>query len=226
MLLGGPTGSEAPVVPPTPQSGAPAPVRAAGRQMPALSRHSPGLEQFFSAVRGRTGLEIIDLAGASQANVMFITALGHRIYSDDFLPALDEALRRGGADAATDSRLAARFIDQSLPLAAESCDGALLWDNLQFLPPVWLDAAVTRLLDVLRPQAVVLAYFNSDEKAATVPCYQYRISDEKTLHLTPRGTRAPAQFFNNRSLEKLFQRFATTKFFLTRDHLRELLVKR
>jgi hypothetical protein len=44
--------------------------------------------------------------------------------------------------------------------------------------------------------------------------------------LTSRGTRAPAQFFNNRALEKLFSRFQSLKFFLTRDSLREVIVKR
>jgi hypothetical protein len=225
MLSGGPTGSAAaPVLQP---SGGTAPVRVESRERSApLSRQSPGLEQFFASLRGQRGLSIIDLAGASQANVMYIANLGHRLYSDDFLPSLDEALRHGGPQAATDSRLAARFIEQSLPLPAASFDGALLWDNLQFLPPLWLEAAITRLLDVLKPGALLLAYFNADEKAAAVSCYQYRIADERTLHLTPRGSRAPVKYFNNRSLEKLFERFETTKFFLTRDHLREVLVKR
>jgi hypothetical protein len=44
--------------------------------------------------------------------------------------------------------------------------------------------------------------------------------------LTPRGQRKPAQYFNNRSLEKLFQKFHSVKFFLTRDHLREVIVRR
>jgi hypothetical protein len=43
--------------------------------------------------------------------------------------------------------------------------------------------------------------------------------------LTPRGSRKRAQFFNNRGLEKLFQD-QTVKFFLTRDNLREIIVRR
>ena len=59
-----------------------------------------------------------------------------------------------------------------------------------------------------------------------VPVYSYRIVDSKIISLSPRGERKPAQFFNNRSLEKLFQEFESVKFFLTRDHLREVIVKR
>ena len=41
-----------------------------------------------------------------------------------------------------------------------------------------------------------------------------------------RGIRKPAQVFNNRSLEKLFQEFESLKFFLARDKLREVIVRR
>ena len=54
----------------------------------------------------------------------------------------------------------------------------------------------------------------------------YRIADHKTLMLTPRGYRPAAQFFNNRAIEKVFHRFESVKFFLARDHLREIIVKR
>jgi hypothetical protein len=40
------------------------------------------------------------------------------------------------------------------------------------------------------------------------------------------GSRRPAQLFNNRTLEKLFQKFDSVKFFLTRENLREVIVKR
>ena len=41
-----------------------------------------------------------------------------------------------------------------------------------------------------------------------------------------RGPRKPEQIFNNRSLEKLFQGFESLKFFLARDNLREVIVRR
>jgi hypothetical protein len=223
MLGGGSTGSATPAQPRQQPAGGPQPVRVESRpKVQPVTRQSPGLEQFFGTVRDRRRLAIIDLAGVSQASVSFITNLGHTIYSDDFLQSLDETLARGGAD----PRLGTRFLEQSLPFREPGFDGALLWDCLQFLPPAWLEAGVERLHAILRPDAVVLAFFNADEKAAAVPCYQYRIADQRTLLLVPRGTRAPAPYFNNRVLERLFQRFATTKFFLTRDHLREVLVKR
>jgi hypothetical protein len=38
--------------------------------------------------------------------------------------------------------------------------------------------------------------------------------------------RRPVQRFNNRGVEKLFQRFQSVKFFLARDNLREVVVRR
>jgi hypothetical protein len=35
-----------------------------------------------------------------------------------------------------------------------------------------------------------------------------------------------AQYFNNRCIEKLFHRFQSVKFFLAKDYLREIIVRR
>jgi hypothetical protein len=46
------------------------------------------------------------------------------------------------------------------------------------------------------------------------------------LKLVQKGFRATAQSFNNRGLEKLFSKFESVKFFLTRESLREVIVRR
>src|ERR1043166_5099157 len=54
------------------------------------TRQSRGLEEFFRYIRDQSGLTILDLGGATQQNVSFITNLGHRLYSEDFLQILNE----------------------------------------------------------------------------------------------------------------------------------------
>lgn len=193
-----------------------------------LSRTSNGLDQFFSSLNDRENLTILDFAGASQANISFITSLGHRIYSNDILHTLDESFGTDGDFVAnqSDPQRVAHFLQESLTFGENSFDGALLWDSLQFLSPPLLQEAVDRLYHVLRPHAVLLAFFHAEEKAASVPVYNYRIAGPKLVSLTTRGERKPVQYFNNRSLEKLFQRYQSVKFFLTRDHLREVIVRR
>src|SRR6266481_3825533 len=56
----------------------------------AATRPSRGLEEFFKYIRDQSGLTILDLGGATQQNVSFITNLGHRLYSQDFLRTLHE----------------------------------------------------------------------------------------------------------------------------------------
>jgi hypothetical protein len=179
-------------------------------------------------MREREKLSILDFAGASQANVGFITSLGHRIYSHDILQALDEAFGGDGEFVAnqSDPIRAELFLRESLEFPENSFDGALVWDTLQFLAVPLLQETVDRLFHILRPQSPLLAFFHAEEKAKTVPLYNYRIAGSKAVSLTPRGQRKAAQYFNNRNLEKLFQRFHSVKFFLTRDHLREVIVRR
>jgi hypothetical protein len=195
--------------------------------VPAQSRNSSGLDQFLASIQDRSGLTLLDLAGASQNNIDFLTALGHRVYSDDIVRTLDDAFGAGDfLENQSDAARAEFFLQQTLDFPEESFDGALLWDTLQFLAPPLLQLTVDRLYRILRPGAYLLAFFNSDEKLKTVPVSSYRIADRKTLLLAPRGQTRPAQFFNNRALEKMFQNFQSLKFFLTRDHLREVIVRR
>lgn len=191
------------------------------------SRHSSALEQFFNHIHGESGLRLLDLSGASQANVGFITGQGYRLYSEDLMRSLDIAF--GGGDFYKNQEAPARvdpFLAQSLTFPNDHFDGALLWDVLEFLAPPLLRSVVDRLRDTVKPGSYLLAIFHAEERAGAVPAYSYRISDAKTLLISPQGARQPAQFFNNRAIEKVFQGFEAVKFFLTRDHLREVIVKR
>lgn len=190
------------------------------------SRPSRGLEQFFAYQRGQAGLSILDLAGASQANINFITNLGHRLYSEDFVRTLDDAFGKVDvADPANEGRID-QFLRQTLNFEENQFDGVLVWDVLQYMAPTLLTATLERLRTIVKPQSYLLAYFHSDEKAQQVPFYSFRIKDQQNLQLAQRGLRKPAQIFNNRSLEKLFHKFDSVKFFLTREQLREVIVRR
>jgi hypothetical protein len=191
------------------------------------TRNSHGLDQFCATLGDRTGMAILDLAGANQSTVSFITGFGHRLYSDDFLLQLDRRFGEGDFyENQSDPRAIQEFLDNALDFPEEYFDGALVWDVLEYLSAPMLTKVVRRLHRMLRPDAGLLAVFHADERAETVPSYSYRIQDHRTIQMAPRGRRRPAQIFNNRSLEKLFQDFQSVKFFLTRDHLREVIVRR
>ena len=201
------------------------PVRRGDEEEAVTTRPSRGLEEFFRNIRGQSGLHILDLGGATQQNVSFITNLGHRLCTEDFLRILADVF---GTEDTVDQSNPGRiefFLRQALDYPAEEFDGVLLWDVLEYLEPTLLNAVIERLRKVVRPTSYMLAVFHSDDKVQAAPFYTFRIQEVNTLQVTRQGMRRPAQLYNNRSLEKLFGQFDSVKFFLTRERLREVIVK-
>jgi len=188
------------------------------------TRPSRGLEEFFSYIRDQSGLTILDLGGATQQNVSFITNLGHRLYSEDFLQILHETFGADGAEQSNTGQID-YFLRQALEYPEAHFDGVLIWDVLEYLAPALLTAVIERLHTIVRPKSYMLAFFHSDDKLDAAPYYTFRIQEVNTLQVAQHGTRRPAQLFNNRSLEKLFGRYESVKFFLTRERLREVIIK-
>lgn len=189
-------------------------------------RQSRGLDQFFSYISDQAGLSILDLAGLTQQNTNFVTDLGHKLYTQDFLRSLDDTFGSANPGDQNASNRIDYFLEQNLDFQENTFDGVLVWDVMQYLSPVLLNATVERLHRITRPRSYLLAFFNADEKSLMAPHTTFRIQDKSTLNLVQKGVRQQAQVFNNRSLEKLFGKFESVKFFLTRENLREVIVKR
>lgn len=214
--------------PGSPANGGGAPYFAAGlsRGEAVETRHSRGLDQFFGSFRDQTGLSILDLGGAHQENINFITSLGHKFYSEDFLRIFQETFGEGIADQSNSGRID-YFLRRSLEYPDGHFDGVLAWDTLEYMEPPLLLATADRLWRIVKPKGYLLAHFHSAERKQTVPCYNFRIQDVRTLRVSRYGERpASRQSFNNRRLEKLFQKYESVKLFLARDSLREVIVRK
>jgi SAM-dependent methyltransferase len=193
----------------------------------SYTRHSSGFDQFCGMLQSSENLSILDMSGASQANISFITGFGHRISSDDIVGTMEQCFGEGDfLDTQQHASNAQRFLDQCLTFPDAQFDGILVWDTLQFLTGNVLEQTVTQLLRVMRPGGLIFALFHADEKVTKIPLYNYRVQDQKTLLLVPRGGYQRVQYFNNRALERMFERASSLKFFLTRDNLREVIVRR
>jgi hypothetical protein len=199
----------------------------ASKEAPAtVTRHSSGLEQFHSMLHGSEDLSILDMSGASQANITFVTGAGHRISSDDLVGTMQQVFGDNFLEGQQTAEKAQRFLELALTFPEASFDGVMVWDALQFLVSPVLEETVSRLLKVVRPGGLILAFFNANDKIGQLPLYSHRIQDAKTIAQVPRGGMQAAKHFNNRDLEKLFEQAASIKFFLTRDNLREVIVRR
>ena len=212
----------------TPQSASPGGARTWPRNGTSVAasaiRPSRGLEEFFGYIRGQSGLTILDLGGATQKNVSFITDLGHRLYSEDFLRIMHESFGPDGEDQSNPGRIE-YFLKQALDYPEAQFDGVLAWDVLEYLSPALLAAVIERLQSIVRPKSYMLAFFHADDKQELVQSYTFRIEGVSALEVSQQGMRRPIQLFNNRSVEKLFGRFDSVKFFLTRERLREVIVR-
>ncbi|MCL4784663.1 MAG: class I SAM-dependent methyltransferase [Bryobacterales bacterium] len=201
--------------------------RTAQRQPTSVPRPSSALREFFESIRDQMGLNIVDFSGACQANVTFITGLGHRLYAESFPHAVETIF---GSDPSPISmrnpEKIGNFLQYSLNFEPQSVDAILLWDSLEWLEPDAQRAVVGRIFEVLRPNGVLFAVFHSENSATDVPVHYFKLLDPETLSVADTGTDRPHRQFTNRSIEKLFERCQSVKFFLSRDNLREVIVRR
>lgn len=214
---------ERPTAMPIVEQPEPTPVVPAPPQM----RNSSALKQFVRSLDTSRDLRLLDLGGANAANIQFMTQLGTRLYSEDFFATLEDCF--GDGDYYENQRDQGRvesFLIQTFSEQRGPFDGALVWDCLQFLRPSLLEKTIDHLHRILEPGAYLLAYFYADDRAQQIPQFSFRIHDEQSLILEPRGEMPPGQSFSNRNIERLFEDFASTKFFLSRDNIREVLVRR
>lgn len=193
---------------------------------PVIGRRSHGLGYFCQTLAGGDPTrEVLDLGGLSESNVRFLSERGCRIHAVNLLAKFDEYKahlpeRRFTAKAARD------FVAEFLDFEAGQFSAILVWDLLEHLDSEVLYITVPRLAQILKPGGGMLTFFHSLPRGEIVELYRYDIEDAETLRLQTRQTRPLPHTFNNRSLERLFESFHLVKFFLTRDHLREVIAVR
>ena len=118
-------------------------------------------------------------------------------------------------------------------------DAVLLWDVPDYLPEPLVKPVVERLHFCTKPGAALLGFFHTKDAGPNAPCYRYHIDaasktqDGLLLQSVwkPESRQKVPMFrlqrvFANRHIEKLFHDFASLKFFLARDNIREVLALR
>ncbi|MCX6603073.1 MAG: class I SAM-dependent methyltransferase [Acidobacteria bacterium] len=192
-----------------------------------LTRPSNGLDQFFLALDGQDRLKILDLCGAP-ATTEFLFQQDHIPRPDPLYRALELAFGSGPGylERQLEPDRVDIFVEHTLGHKEGEFDAVLLWDSLQYLRPELLEPVLEQIFAITRPGAPLLAVFHADERIEEVPVFSYQVQGRNSLFLAEKDRRRPAQHFNNRMIEKIFKNFASTKFFLARDHLREVLIRR
>jgi SAM-dependent methyltransferase len=184
---------------------------------------------------------VLDIGTTSASNIRFFTERGHRIYSADLLEAsLDPALatRDEQGVRVLDSK---KFLVENLAYPNAHFDLVFCWNLADYMDESLVKPVVGRLWSVMKPGGMLLAFFHTREAGPDAPCYRYHITasdmlemhvlNDKRNHRREGAGTAPKTFtlqrvFNNRHIENLFRDFASIKFFLSRENVREVLVVR
>lgn len=208
------------------------PAAARSSESQETTRLSNGLKEFLWSLDGLGRGTLLDLGPASQATLSLFIERGFRVTSDDLLLTwkqfLDEERSRMKAadpgllalDLTPEGR-AARFLESNFKYSAASFDAVLVWDLLDYLEPALAKRIVSCLTDVLRPGGAMFAMFHSRKPEVF---HRYRVVDSTMLQSLPAPVLCPAQkVYQNREIQDLFTRYRTTKSFVGRNQLREVL---
>jgi SAM-dependent methyltransferase len=202
-----------------------------------LNRRSSGMAEISRLLNSQEALCVLDLGSTSASNIQFLTEKGHKNYSEDLLRAsLDPTLRvkDEAGNWATDGK---RFLDENLTYGNALFDIVLCWNLPDYMEESLVKPAVDRLWSVMKPGGLLLAFFHTRDAGPDAPCYRFHITATDMLEM--QEIKLPAvnrkddknslrlqRVFNNRHIENLFRDFASIKFFLARDNIREVLVVR
>lgn len=184
---------------------------------------------------------MLDLGSTSPTNIRYLTERGHKIYSEDLLVASSDPsllIKDEQGNPTLDSK---RFLEENLTYPSGQFDIVLCWNLADYLDETLVKPVMGRLWSEMKPGGMLLAFFHTKDAGPDSPCYRFHILDKDMLEMQtidpPKELRKPAagqsaaglrlqRVFNNRHIENLFRDFASIKFFLARDNIREVLVVR
>ena len=181
---------------------------------------------------------MLDVGATSANNIRFLTGQGHKYYSEDLLRAsLDPGLRTQDSSGkiVVDSK---RFLDENLLYRNGQFDIVLCWNLPDYMEESLVKPTIDRLWSEMKAGGLLLAFFHTRDAGPDSICYRYHVTgtdmlEMQEVRLAPPGRPSSEKesprlqrVFNNRHIENLFRDFASIKFFLARDNIREVLVVR
>jgi len=191
-----------------------------------VSRRSTGFTEFTRTLAGFENLAVLDLGPTSSANISFLTNFGGRVYNEDVLRSSRDTSYFTRQDDGTMKLDPAKFFAENLNHPENRFDAVLCWDVADYLDEALVKPMVERIHKSLKPKGVLLAFFHTKDAGPDSPYCRYHIMSKEVLELEPGPDFRLQRIFNNRHAENLFKDFASLKFFLGKDNIREILVVR
>ena len=198
-------------------------------------RHSTAFKEFMRSIGKEEGLSFLDLGATSATNISLLTERGHRLRTEDLLSSsFDPDVYTDGADGSKALDVE-KFLKENLQFHGQQFDAVFFWDIADYLPEALVKPVIEKIFVSMKPGALLLAFFHTKDAGPEAPYSRYHIVGDDALDLQPMMVRNGSgnaatvrlqRVFNNRHIENLFREYASLKFFLARDNMREVLVVR
>ena len=188
-------------------------------------RPSRGWAEVLSYLKANDSLRVLDFGTTSPANINFLTSLGHSVYMANVVQDANKPEWKRTTDAGEEYDVDG-FVKSSLDFSGRDFDVILLWDTANYLPAEFVPAVFERLHAVLRPQGRLLALFHGRTEGPETAFSRYQLTDTDQLHVASAGDYPVRQVYPPRQIEKLLEKFGSTRFFLGKDNVREVIAVR
>jgi SAM-dependent methyltransferase len=195
-----------------------------------IPRHSSGWGTLQKYLRAAESLRLLDIGPTSAGNINFITQLGHSVYMANLV---EDAARPEYLVAAAEGPNAgkpvfdtSRYLNENLDFAGRQFDVVTLWDTADYLPESLVAPVIDRIYDVMAPGGRLLAFFHSKLTGDDTVFSRYHLTATDQVEIQRIGGHPILHTCTTRQVETLFKRYASHKFFLAKDTLREVIVIR
>src|ERR1700739_9180 len=195
-------------------------------------RHSRAWIEGRTYLENTPSLRVLDFGTTSPSNINYLTSRGHSVYMANIV---QDAIRPQWVQTAqtSDSTVQASaskdpeteldidgFIAANLDFSGRDFDVILLWDTANYLPPGMVPDIFPRRRKVLLPDGMLLAFFHSRLEGPETAFSRFQLSDTDTLIAHDSGTFPVRKIYQNRQVEKFFEGYSSTRFFLGKDNVR------
>ena len=199
-----------------------------GKSAPRTKRTCIGLGEFMRGLTSSADQKscVLDLGPTSPTNIALLTEMGVRLFNEDILRESQDESYCVKQEDGTLQFDPTKFFAENLNYSADQFDAILFWDVADYLPESLVKPLVERLQAMLKPKGHLLAFFHTKDAGAESLYSRHHIVQKDTLELEPIQGFKLQRIFNNRHIENLFKDFASRKFFLGRDNIREVLMVR
>ena len=191
-----------------------------------VSAHEPtyptkALAKFLKLLKARENPALIDLGPVVGANVTFFgEQLGCRIRVEDIAADIERHVKEGKLDELP------KFFEKRFTQSADSVDGILCWDVMDFLDRAAANALARSLTNILRPDGALLGFFSTAEGRSQVYT-KYIVNDDISLRYKTYPAARPRQrSLLNRDIIRMFEGLRVTESFLMKNNVREILFRK